>query len=65
MSNFKLLAREIADDADNTGCEDCYVVSGHLIEKLKQMLEDDDAAMALGDGVATLTNQIHAAEKTD
>ena len=65
MSKIELLAREIADDADDTGCEDCYVVSGHLIEKLKQMLEDDDAAMAPADGVAPLSNQIHAAETAD
>lgn len=29
----------VLNDADDTGCEDCYVVSAEVIEKVRKTLE--------------------------
>lgn len=29
----------VVDDADDTGCEDCYVVSADVIDKVRKVLK--------------------------
>lgn len=35
--------RAVVNDADDTGCEDCYVVSANVIDKVRRVLEKVEA----------------------